>query len=470
MLTFSMDEKRTVPLYRQLYEYIKKEIRVGNFEFNTKLPSKRKLSSYLKISQNTIQSAYDQLIEEGYIIPVARKGFFVNRLDNILSLDLKFVEKHIKEEDELQNLSYDFSYHGVDHDSFPFSTWRKITKEAINEYDRDILKPGSSQGSSSLRISLAKYLRQSRGVNCTAEEIVISSGTESLFQILIQLLGQEYVYGIENPGYEKLNLLFKSNNSNFKTINIDMKGMKIEDIEGSEADILCITPAHQFPLGGIMPINRRIKILNWAYENENRYIIEDDYDSEFKYSGKPIPALCGLDTYGKVIYMGSLSKSLSPSIRVSYMVLPELLLKKYREKLSFIVCPVPTIDQNVLQKFIEDGHFERHINRMRNIYKRKREILVDELSSMKDKIEIVGADAGLHLLLRIKNGMSEEDLVRKAHEVGVGVYAISKYYYDKTSLDKVPTVLLGYASMADQSIRMAVKRLVEVWFPHIKDY
>ncbi|MDD2370485.1 MAG: PLP-dependent aminotransferase family protein [Firmicutes bacterium] len=465
MLTFSIDERRRTPLYRQLYDYIKKEIRSGNLSFNTKLPSKRKLSAYLNISQNTIQTAYDQLIEEGYIIPIAKKGFFVNRLDNILSLDFKIEDKPINKNKEASDLKYDFSYHGVDHSSFPFSIWRKLTKDTINEYDEDILKPGSAQGSDSLRISLAKYLRQSRGVDCTAEDIVISSGTESLFQILIQLLGQKYIYGIENPGYEKLNLLFKSNNTKFKTINIDLNGMQIDDIENSGADILCITPAHQFPLGGIMPINRRIKILNWAYENDNRYIIEDDYDSEFKYSGKPIPALCGLDTYGKVIYMGSLSKSLSPSIRVSYMVLPKLLLKKYKEKMSFIICPVPTIDQKVLQKFIEDGHFERHINKMRNIYKKKREILVEALSEIKVKIEVVGADAGLHLLLKVDNGMSEDELVTKAHEVGVGVYGISNYYYDKASLDKISTVLLGYASMEDDTIKGAINLLENVWLP-----
>lgn len=464
MLTFSFDSSGEKPLYHQLYEYIKGEIRSGRIEFNTKLPSKRKLSAYLKISQNTIQTAYDQLIEEGYIVAVSKKGFFVSPLDNILDLDLKSSVNYSESEIEAEQLVYDFSYHGVDHMSFPFTIWRRLTKDAINEYDMDLLKPGSSQGRSDLRVSIAKYLRHSRGVNCSAEQIVISSGTESLFQILIQLLGQKYVYGIENPGYEKLNLLFKSNNAKFKTIDIDMKGMKIEEIEKSGADILCITPAHQFPSGGIMPITRRIKILNWAYEKVNRYIIEDDYDSEFKYSGKPIPALFGLDTYDKVIYMGSLSKSLSPSIRVSYMVLPELLLKEYWEKLSFIVCPVPTIDQKVLQRFIEDGHFERHINRMRNIYKRKREVLVGELVELKGQIDILGADAGLHLLLRVNNGMSEEKLVEKAKEVGVGVYGISKYYYDKNSLDKVSTVLLGYAGMNDKNIRKAIGKLIDSWF------
>lgn len=464
MLTFSLDSSGKKPLYNQLYEYIKSEIRSGRMEYNDKLPSKRKLSAYLNISQNTIQTAYDQLIEEGYIVAVPKKGFFVSPLDNILDLNLKSVINSIEEIAAMDELEYDFSYHGVDHESFPFSIWRRLTKEAINEYDLDLLKPGSSQGSRELRISIAKYLRHSRGVNCSPEEIVISSGTESLFQILIQLLGQEYVYGIENPGYEKLNLLFKSNNAKFKTIDIDSKGMKIEEIEKSGVDILCITPAHQFPSGGIMPVTRRIKILNWAYENENRYIIEDDYDSEFKYSGKPIPALFGLDTYDRVIYMGSLSKSLSPSIRVSYMVLPEILLKKYREKLSFIVCPVPTIEQKVLQSFIEYGHFERHINRMRNIYKRKREVLVGELADYIGKVDVLGADAGLHLLLRVNNGMSEEELVKKAFEVGVGVYGISKYYYDKSSLDSVSTVLLGYAGMEDEDIRKAIGKLLRCWF------
>ncbi|SDZ12421.1 GntR family transcriptional regulator / MocR family aminotransferase [Proteiniborus ethanoligenes] len=467
MLTFTIDLDSSIPIYHQLYDYIKSEIQSGKITYNTKLPSKRKLSAHLKISQNTIQAAYDQLIEEGYVASIERKGFYVCKLDNIVRIKVPKENNKNENKNSIDTVKYDFSYHGVDMETFPFSIWRRLTRDAINEYDKELVKLGDSQGSMSLRNSIAEYLRQSRGVNCSGEQIIISAGTEYLFQILIQLFDKDSVYGIENPGYEKLNLLFNSNRANFKAIKIDSMGMILEEIIKSNGNILCITPSHQFPSGSIMPINRRIQLLNWANEKDERYIIEDDYDSEFKYNGRPIPALQGLDRNGKVIYMGAFSKSLSPSIRISYMVLPEKLLKKYLEKLSFIICPVPSIEQKVLHRFIHDGYFERHLNKMRNVYKKKREILVGKITELDKDIEIMGADAGLHLLLRINNGMTEKELVETALKVGVKVYGLSKYYVDKSYIGEKPTILLGYASMTEEDIVKAIEILYKAWFKKI---
>lgn len=468
MLTFAIDTEGGTTLYLQLYEYIKSEIQAGRIACSTKLPSKRKLSAHLNISQNTIQTAYDQLIEEGYVLPVERKGFFVCRLDNMVSLESAGKTGAMENEANDQTAVYDFSYHGVDMPNFPFSIWRKITKEVINEYDTELLRSGDIQGYANLRSSIAGYLRQSRGVNCSADQIVVSAGTEYLFQLLIQLLGRDSVYGIENPGYEKLNLLFSSSRAKFKAISIDNEGMVLEDIRKSGADVICITPAHQFPSGGIMPINRRIQILNWANECKDRYIIEDDYDSEFKYSGKPIPALQGLDSSGRVIYMGAFSKSLSPSLRISYMVLPEKLLKEFKERMSFIICPVPMIEQKVLCRFIQEGYFERHLNKMRNIYKKKREVLTAGILKLGSPMEVVGADAGLHLILRVNNGMNERQLVDTALSAGVRVYGLSKYYLDKEYLSKTPELLLGYATMGEEEITEALEILNRAWFDELK--
>lgn len=464
MLTFTTDSNSKNPIYHQLYAFIKAEIQSGRISYNTKLPSKRKLSSYLKLSQNTIQTAYDQLIEEGYAVPIERKGFYVCKIDNIIKLDSQKEYREFDNQFDQPVVEYDFSYHGVDMHTFPFTTWRKLNKEVINEYDKELLQLGDSQGHDSLRRSIAGYLHQSRGVNCSPGQIIISSGTEFLMQILIQLFGRQVIYGIENPGYEKLNLVFKSNQAKFKAVNIDEGGMMLQEIIKSQADILCITPAHQFPSGEIMPINRRVQIINWANEANGRYIIEDDYDSEFKYSGKPIPAMQGLDTGEKVIYMGAFSKSLSPSVRVSYMVLPAHLMKKYIANLSFIICPVPVIEQKVLSRFIEDGYFERHLNKMRNIYRKKREILVRCIAELNCGIEILGADAGLHLLLRANNGMSEEQLVSSALQNGIKVYGISKYYFEKNHIKKPPTILIGYATMTEAEIGSAVTKLYGAWF------
>ncbi len=468
MITLQFNPESKEPLYHQLYTYIKEEIQSGRILFDTKLPSKRKLSTYLNVSQNTIQAAYDQLIEEGYIIAIEKRGFFVCKIDFIQKLEVHLLPL-TSGKTATSEVLYDFSYHGVDMPSFPFDQWRKLMKEVINEYDYELLMPGDSLGYYRLRAALSEYLHQSRGVNCTSDQIIISSGTEMLFQTLIQLFDEQCIYGIENPGYEKLNQLFTGNRAKFSAISIDHNGMIPSEIEKSNANILCITPAHQFPSGGVMPINRRIQLLNWANEAVNRYLIEDDYDSEFKYSGRPIPALQGLDNNEKVIYMGSLSKSISPTLRVSYMVLPTHLMKSFSERLSYILCPVPMLEQKVLCDFIENGSFERHLNKMRTIYKKKRETLVKAINDLNCKIEIMGADAGLHLLIRVPNSMTENELIKSALQLGVRTYGISKYYFDHSYTTAPPALLLGFATMSEDKIVQAVKLLKKAWFSQAKN-
>jgi GntR family transcriptional regulator/MocR family aminotransferase len=467
MLTPALDIEGQLPIYQQLYLYIKEEIKEGHIPCNMKLPSKRKLSSHLNISQNTVQAAYEQLIAEGYIQAFEKKGFYVNKLDYLQSLKVvPIIDEGVSTENS-SVIRYDYSYHGVDDSSFPFGTWRRLTKEVINEYDRDFLQMGDSLGLYRLRFVIASYLHQSRGVSCTENQIIISSGTEMLFQSLIQLFDKSYIYAIENPGYEKLNQLFRGNRAFYTAIRIDENGMIPKEIERIQPNVLCITPAHQFPSGQIMPINRRIRLLNWANQGSDRYILEDDYDSEFKYSGKPIPALQGIDENEKVIYMGSLSKSISPTLRVSYMVLPSHLMMRYRKELSYQLCPVPMIEQKVLCRFIEDGYFERHLNKMRNIYKRKRELLVASLLRINPNIRILGADAGLHLLIQVPNKMDEEQLVHTASLVGVRVYQCSTYYTNLTDLPETPSILLGYAMITESAIEVSCKLLQKAWFPDI---
>ncbi|MEG2000875.1 MAG: PLP-dependent aminotransferase family protein, partial [Evtepia sp.] len=361
-------------------------------------------------------------------------------------------------------VNYVFSHDGIDAESFPFSIWGKLSREVINEFNHEMLAIGDSQGNIELRKSIAKYLYHSRGVHCDAEQIIVSAGIEILIQIFTQMLGQNHIYGIENPGYERLRLLFRSNQAHCHGIKIDDKGMILEEVIKSKANVICITPSHQFPSGVIMPINRRMQLINWANEMPDRYIIEDDYDSEFKYSGKPIPALQGLDRNGKVIYLGAFSKSLAPSIRISYMVLPKQLMKTYTEKLPYLVCPVPAFEQNVLHRFIQNGYFERHLNKMRNIYRKKREILIEEIFKIGGDMEVIGADAGLHLLLKVNNGMTETQLVATALDQGVKVNGISKFYFHENYEGEMGIVLLGFATMEKTKIPEAVQLLKKAWF------
>lgn len=463
MITVRLDCDSTKPLYEQLYEYIKAEIISGALTYNAKLPSKRRLSADLQCSMNTVQNAYSQLAAEGYITARPKSGFFVCQLDGVISIKNKAVSI------EANTISapvyrYDFSYHGVDLDSFPFATWRKINREVINEYDLDLLRLGHSQGFPQLRSGIADYLYHSRSVKCSPNQVVVSSGTEFLMQLLIQLFGEGCTFALENPGYEKLNLIFKSNRTDYRSIALDENGMIPEELQKSGADIACITPSHQFPTGNIMPVSRRIQLLNWANAKNNRYIIEDDYDSEFRYSGKPIPSLQGMDTEGKVIYIGAFSKSLTPAIRISYMVLPEQLLLKYNEKLNFYICPVPSIEQKVLYRFIAEGHFERHLNKMRNIYKKKRETIVTAIRQFLPDSEIAGASAGLHLTLRVKNGMSEAELIKAAQNHGIKVYGFSQFYSGDMPQGMPPSLLLGFANLKAEDIFKVVDLLRKAWF------
>jgi GntR family transcriptional regulator / MocR family aminotransferase len=463
VITFRLNSQSKEPLYEQLYQFIKSEITCGRYICNTKLPSKRQLSTYLQCSQNTVQAAYDQLTAEGYILSKPRSGFYVCRLEGIINIKKKSVAPP-KQTDYKMNYRYDFSHHGVDLDHFPFPTWRKIIKNVVDEYDTDLLKSGDQQGDRNLRSSIADYLHHSRGVNCSPDQIIISSGTEFIFLLLIQIFERDKIFAIENPGYEKLNLIFKSNRAEFRSIALDEYGMLPEELLKSNADIACVTPSHQFPTGVIMPINRRLQFLNWANEKDGRYIIEDDYDSEFKYSGRPIPSMQGIDGGEKVIYIGAFSKSLTPAIRISYVVLPEKLMDTYKEKLSFYICPVPVMEQKALCQFINEGHFERHLNRMRNIYKEKRETVVAAIRRLLPSVQILGANSGLHLILKVKNGMSEEELIASAQKNGVKVYGFSQYYFEDGSVDEQPSLLLGFATLRKNEIFDAVSLLRKAWF------
>lgn len=463
MLTITLDTKAKEPLYEQLYRYIKEEVQSGRFPYGTKLPSKRQLSVHLQCSQNTVQNAYSQLISEGYIMAKAKSGFYVAELDGIIGLGHKAVGAADKMA-ATQLCPYDFSHHGVDTENFPFQTWRKIFKDVIDEYDPDLLRLGHPQGDFNLRAAIAHYLHQSRGVDCTPRQIIISAGTEFLLQLLIQMFSEDCVYALENPGYEKLSQLIQSNRASYVMIPLDEQGMMPQELIQSRADVAFITPSHQFPTGCIMPINRRIQLLNWANGGKERYIIEDDYDSEFKYSGKPIPSLQGLDKDGKVVYIGAFSKSLTPSIRISYMVLPEALLEVYQQKMTFYICPVPVFEQKALYRFMTQGYFERHLNKMRNVYKKKRETLVSAIQKLMPETVVIGENVGLHLLLKVGNGMSETELIETARILGVKVYGLSKYCLGELAERSSPLIMLGFAAMKEKDIDHAVALLKKAWF------
>lgn len=432
-------------LYIQIYEYFKNEIINGTYKAHTKLPSKRNLAKEYRISLNTVDNAYSKLIEEGFIYSKERQGFFVSDVGELYILDNKPI--YIKTENE--NIDYDFSYSGVS-EEFPYKIFKKISSNIFD--NKDVLEKVEYQGYLPLRIQIAEYLNKSRGFRTDASQIVISSGSEYLFQIIFKLISGKF--GIEDPGYSMLSNIMDTNDIKYNLISVDENGMDLKKLKKSDSDFCVLTPAHQFPTGVIMNMQRRVELLNMK---KIKYIIEDDYDSEFKYSKRPVPALKSIDINDKVIYIGSFSKSVSPSFRVSFMVLPFDLVEEYNRIFKYFICPVSIMVQKMLTTFIESGEFEKHLNRMRKIYSKKRQLLMDMLSERKD-ITIRGADAGLHLVLEYPKHYNEEDIVKKAKEKKIKVYGLSSYGTKR----EIPSILLGFATLSDEKLRDGIKLLLEI--------
>ncbi|MDO5713095.1 MAG: PLP-dependent aminotransferase family protein [Tissierellia bacterium] len=459
MLTPNLQGNSQTPLYEQLYIYIKEEIEKGHLKTGDKLPSKRTLAAHLNIAINTITTAYEQLVDEGYIKSYERKGYFVENLDGtFISTKDPVFSSELEEDNKVYR--FDFSFNKVDYQGFPYVTWGKLAKNVMARKNNDLINYMDPQGSIFLRREIANYLRDARGLTISPSRIIISSGTEYLFQIIFALLPEKDIFGVENPGYERINGMFQGSNRKCVPISLDESGMKVDQLEKSKAKVASVTPSHQFPTGVIMPLPRRMELLKWASEKEGRYIIEDDYDSEFRYSGKPIPPLKNFDMDDVVIYIGSFSKSVFPGLRISYMVLPGNLMQEFLSRLAFFQCPVSVPTQEVLAKFIAGGYFERHLNRMRKNYKRKREILVQACEKEFPQGKILGEDAGLHLLLELEETWDEGEIIKVLEKGGILVHGLHEYYITEEK-NKKPTLVLGFGNLEDMEITRAVAVLAD---------
>lgn len=461
-LAIPVNTTTDVPIYEQIYEYIKKEIIAGNLKRDTRLPSTRVLSEYLQISRSTVLMAYDQLYAEGYIESRPCKGYFVLDIDELFAPgERKQLIITPQEKSDIFN-GIVFSANGIEPEHFPFNAWRKATRLALTEDNREILNSGDSRGDYELRETLSRYLHESRGVNCTPDRIILGAGNEYLLMLLNQLLDDNITIGLENPAYMQAYRIFQGLKRRTVPVDMDNNGMSIECLSKSGADAAYVTPSHQYPLGIVMGIKRRMELLSWAAEKPNRYIIEDDYDSEFRYKGKPIPALQGIDKDGKVIYIGTFSRALSPAIRISYMVMPQSVYERYQAVGKKYSNTVSRIDQKIVSSFMNEGYYERHLNRMRAHYKNKHDFLLDELKKWGDACEISGENAGLHVLLNVKNGMNATELAKTAMKAGVKVYPLSDNYIGEEKTD-TSTVVLGYATISNNEIREGLDRLKKAW-------
>ncbi|MGG0844728.1 PLP-dependent aminotransferase family protein [Peribacillus simplex] len=460
-ITFTIDKtNKDEALYVQLYKYFKTEIQNGQIKAGTKLPSKRKLAVHLGIGLNTVDTAYQQLMAEGYVESQLRKGFYVADLEPISPLNEQLHVAEVMKCPLHERNKIDYNHGRVDVDAFPHAVWKKCLNNTLYLHEREMFMSGDPQGEWGLRTEISSYLFQSRGVRCGADQIIIGAGTQYFIHLLRLLLGNERIFGLEDPGFHRVREVLGLEGADMAFIPLDESGMSVESLKESAANVAYVTPSHQFPSGMIMPITRRVELLNWAVEKSG-FIIEDDYDGEFRHTGKPIPSLQGLDTNGKVIYLGTFSKSLIPSIRVGYMVLPKELACQYKEKLIGYKQTVSRLIQETLCLFMKNGHWERHLNKMRTIYRKKNKVLLNAIEeSFHDRVAVIGEKSGLHILLKVKNGSSESELIQKAASVGVKVHPTSVYLSKKV---KEPTILIGYGGLTEREIEEGIRLLKKAW-------
>ena len=456
MLTYTLEKGRGKSLYAALYEFLREDIRTGRLAAGTRLPSKRTLAANLGVSTVTVENAYAQLIAEGYAESKERSGVFVCAIGT--SLPPVVEPAPVRSEARQETHLLDLSGGGGEDVPFPFSVWAKTMRTVISEQGKDILKPVDFRGASELREAIAGHLYRVRGLRVSPEQIVVGAGNEYLYGLLVQLLGRGRRYAVEDPGYPKITGIYTANDVAVAHIPLDGEGMSVEALQDSGAEIAHISPAHHFPTGIVMPVRRRSELLAWAYARSDRYIIEDDYDSELRHTGKPVPPLFSLDTQERVLYLSTFSQTIAPSLRIGYVCLPPKLLSRLRERLSFSRCAVPTFEQYTLARFIDSGDYERHLNRLRKRYRDKRALILSQIeeSPLRGRCGVVEENAGTHFLLHLKTGKSDAVLKRDAAEHGLSLRFLSDY---QTRREETGSVIFNYACLDTARVPEALRTL-----------
>lgn len=454
------------PLYIQLYHFFRTQIEQGRLHPGEKIPSIRGLAKNLSVSKITVEKAYQQLLSEGYIENGNRSRYTVNPLELTVfkpAGPFPTLKPPTSEEAIKKPLHYDFASGDMDSNGFDFSLWKRYINKVFLKKDR-LTSYGDAKGEAELRRELARYLQESRGVYAHQEQIIVGAGIQHLLHMLCSLLKTSYQsIAFEEPGFKQGRRVFADNAFSIIPVNMTKGGLDMNELLHSQARLVYLSPSHQFPTGYIMPIGQRNRLLAWAKSNQGT-IIEDDYDSEFRYFGRPIPALKGLDSADCVVYLGSLSKVIPPSIRISYMVLPEHLLSLYQKNSSLYNQSASTLEQLALAQFMADGHFARQIRRLRKLYQEKRLLFLAAIREiMAERVKLNEIDAGLHTILGIQSSLSVQELVSRALQKGCRIVPLQEYYLE-TVPHKLPQVILYFSKIPKDEIKAAIQLLKEAWF------
>ena len=460
MLTYTFENLHGQSMYAHLYQCIKEDILNGKLEAEDKLPSKRTLAKNLGISLITVENAYAQLMIEGYIYSRPKRGYYVAKI-----MKQPPLHQEVKQNSKLQlpqKQAFSFASGNVPAETFPYNIWSRLLRQVLTAANENTLLCDTSCGGIvQLRQAIAQHLYQFRGMQAEPEQIIIGAGTQVLYNLIVQLLGRNHIYALEDPGYPQLAAIYKANNVFCRYLPMDKNGVSREMLENSGADILHITPSHQFPTGIIMPASRRYELLHWAGQSSSRYIIEDDYDCEFR-------TLQSSDTAEKVIYINTFSKTLAPTFRISYMVLPSHLTTLFYQKLGFYSCTVSNFEQFTLAKFIEGGYFERHLNRMRTYYRNKCDKLLQYLAknTTAPYLTVEGENSGLHFLLHLDTQSSDTKLKQVAAIQELEIKFLSDYYHEKIN-DNSHTLLMNYTGIEEKELYPALDKLFNALLPYL---
>lgn len=461
MLTYDLEHRGGLPLYDYLYRCIKEDILAGRLTPGQKLPSKRSLARHLEVGVVTVENAYAQLAAEGYLYSREKQGYFVSDLE--IQRPQPVPEHREEQPEPKQEWLLDLKDSGAETGGFPFSVWAKLMRQVLSQRGKELLRFVPHNGAPELRRAISNYLYRFRGISTQPEQIVVGAGTEYLYNLIVQLLGRDKIYGMEDPGYLKAGRIYALNGARCVSVPIDHLGAPVEAVEKSGAQVLHLSPSHQFPTGAVTPIARRQALLRWAGRGTERYIIEDDYDSEFRFTGRPIPPLQSIDQEGRVIYINTFSRTLSPSLRISYMVLPPDLLRLYQQRLGFYSCTVPAMEQYTLARFLDEGYFEQHLNRARLLYRTRRDQVIAALeeSPLGDRIQITGEKAGLHFLAKLDTGLADRELTQRAERREIRLSFLSDFcsaplpQWDHTLVVNYPGIVL-------ERLPQALERLAEL--------
>ncbi|WP_124058868.1 PLP-dependent aminotransferase family protein [Vaginisenegalia massiliensis] len=458
ILNLNPDSK--LALYRQVYQRIKERILSQELTPGKKLPSKRLLAQQNGVSQNTIINAYNQLLEEGYIIAHERKGYYVANIQYLAQPMTRDITFSLPNKTSASLL--DLSSSSADSSLFPYPAFRRLAQKAYHPSSNllAVNRDESRFGLSNLRHALQNYLKQARGVHCHPDQIIIGPSSQWLFQVLFYLLKDHREIGIENPGYQRLNPYFKSLGKKIKYLDLDHHGAILSQ-SFAKKSLIYLTPNHQFPTGVIMPLERRQDFISWLAQSPDHYLIEDDYDSEYKYSGHPIPSLKELDTHDQVIYMGSFSRNLSTQLRTSYMVLP-LHLTQQIAQIKDLISPASNVfNQWILAQFILNGQFERHLNRSRLEYKKRRELIIDQLIHVDPKVELLGDQAGLHLLFKPSLSFNSHQLKQDLLSRQIQIQTLADFGYKRPQMEQ-SYLFISYSHLPQEQIPTLISQIYQV--------